>query len=372
MVATKSAAQYASGYLLYQVQHALVAQPFDPVAGKLSGEAIPVVNNVWYDADIWRSVFSVSQNGLMTYQPVVGDAVGRQLTWVDRSGKVLSPVGQRKNVLSPKISPDGKSVAYMSGNLGSGSSDIWTEDLERGTETRVTFVRGPMTDPSWSPDGKRLVYAAAVAQGGGDFEIRSKAADSRGGEKVLLSDAHAYHLPAYTPDGKYITLLWGTGNQNIALWALPLAGDRKLVRILEPPSPTSSFYHYQVSPDGRWLAYVSDESGQNELYITHFPKPSGKWKVSSNGSTYVAWGRNGNELFYKDVNDEFFVVPIASSDSAINIGMPQHLFHAKVSRAGVPFDVSPDGKRLLINMVEEERVTPLNLVVNWPGVLNER
>ena len=351
-----------------------MAQPFDPVAGKLSGEAIPVINNVWYDADIWRSVFSVSQTGLMTYQSVAAAAIGRQLTWIDRSGRVLSTVGQPKNVLSPRISPGGKTVAYMSGNLGSGKSDIWTEDLERGTETRVTFNQAPapMTDPSWSPDGKRLVYTAAVAQGGGGFEIRSKAADSSGEEEVLLNEPRGYRFPAYTPDGQNITFIWGLGNQNVALWLLPLAGDRKPVRILEPPSPTSSFYHYQVSPNGKWVAYISDESGQNELYLTQFPKSSGKWKVSSNGSSYVVWSRSGNELFYKDLNDEFFVVPITTSDNADKIGMPQHLFHAHASRVGVPFDVSLDGKRLLVNMVEEERVMPLNLVVNWPAALMKR
>jgi len=367
VVPTKSAAQYASGYLLYYSQNALVAQAFNPRTGKVSGEATAEVHNIVNDAEIWRTMFSISQNGLLTYLAVPPSAVATQLAWLDRSGKVSSTLGLQKARFNPRISPDGKRIAYMSGSLASGASDIWTEDLERGTETRVTFTSQPAIEPSWSPDGERIVYSAALAPGGGNFEIRSRAADGSGTEQIILGDPHAYHYPAYTPDGQIITFIWGLGNQNIALWGVPASGNGKPFTILQPPSPSSSFSYYQVSHDGKWLAYISDESGQNELYVTSFPKPEGKHKVSSAGSSYVAWSRDGKELFFKDSHDQFFVAEVTTRGAAINVGVPKPLFRAKTTSIGVMFDVAGDGKRLILALTEDHGAMPFELLVNWPA-----
>ena len=375
VVATQAAAEYASGYLLYQLQSALVAQPFDPVQGKLSGQPVLLVSNIRYDAGVWRSVFAASQTGVLLYEAVAGQSGGTQQTWFDRSGKVLGRVGQKQLMLNSSLSPDGTRVVFMGGNAGAGQSsgtDIWTENLERGTQTRITFDTQQVMEPSWSPDGKLIVFTAAVGQGGGNFEIHTKAADGSGAEQTIVSEPHAYHYPAFTPDGKYITFIWGEGNQNSALWAVPLEGDHKLFTILQPPSQLSSIYNYQVSPDGKWLAYVSDESGQNELYLTRFPKADGKWQVTSSGSSYPVWSKDGKELFYKDLNDDFFVTAVATSGGAPAIGTPRRLFHATVSGVGIPFDVSKDGKRLLVNFAEEEGVTPLNVVVNWTAEVKKK
>ena len=364
IVTADSAAQYASGYLLYRANTALVAQPFDPESGTLSGVAVPVLNNLRDDVGVWRSIFSVSRNGLMTYQIGSASAVKSQLMWFDRAGKTV-PVceAEEKGIIDVRLSPDNKKAAFA------GATAIWICDLERNTKTRVTFDDQVLLQPSWSPDGKTLLFAAQTARGGGSFEIRSKAADGSGQEKAVLPVQTAYHYPAWSPDGKYLTYLWGDGERQVSLWVVPVAGDSKPVAILQPPSPQSNITGYRVSPDARWLAYVSDESGQWEIYLTTFPEGKGKWRVSANGGGHPVWSGNGRELFYRDFTDDFFVCPVTVKGSEVVVGKPQHLFHASTPGIGLSFDVSSDGKRLLVNHADEEMQAPLHLVTNWPAEL---
>jgi serine/threonine protein kinase/Tol biopolymer transport system component len=366
VAASDSAAQYASGYLLYRANTALVAQLFDPQKGTLSGSAIPLVSNLRDDVGVWRSIFAVSQNGLMVYQ--IGNAASAKsrLVWFDRSGKPLADFDTAENtIIDVRLSPDNKRVAFASGN------GIWTLDLERKTRTRITFDQQVVRDPTWSPDGKTLMFSAQMAQGGGIVEIRSKAADGSGTEKTLIAEQHNYHYPAWSPDGKYLTYLWGTGEKMVSLWMVPLSGDTKPVAIVQPPSPQSNIYSYRISPDSHWLAYESDESGQQDIYITSFPEGKGKWKVSADGGAYPAWSGSGKELFFESITNDFFACTVAVKGSEIDVGTPQHLFHTNSPGIGISFDVSSDGKRLLVNRAEEEAQAPLQLVTNWPAELKK-
>jgi Tol biopolymer transport system component len=367
IVATESSAQYASGYLLYRVNTALVAQPFDPQSGTLSGSAIPLVNNLRDDVGVWRSIFSVSQNGLMTYETGSASSVKSQLLWFDRAGKSAPTCDpEDKGIIDVRLSPNNKEAAYA------GATAIWTCDLERNTKTRVTFDNQLLREPAWSPDGKMLMFAVPVAKngGGGEVEIRSKAADGTGPENTLLPQS-GYHYPAWSPDEKYITYLWGEGQKQVSLWILPVAGDSKPVAIVQPPSAQSNITGYRVSPDGYWVAYTSDESGQWEVYLTTFPEGKGKWRVSANGGGHPAWSGNGKELFYQNLADDFFACPITAKGSEVAVGKPQHLYHASTPGIGVSFDVSLDGKRLLVNHADEEMQAPLHLFTNWPAELKK-
>jgi WD40 repeat protein len=326
VVASDSGAQYASGHLLYHANRALVAQPFDPTTGKFSGSSVPLISNVRYDSGVWRGIFAVSQNGLMVYQTGSAAAAGTRLVWFDRSGKQIGDAGPRENGLfDVTLSPDGKRVAFVAGNP---ATDIWVLDLERKTKTRITFEE-TVQYPAWSPDGKTLAFAVTPGQGGGL------------GEKML------------------------------SLWAVPVAGDAQPVAVVQPPSQRSNIYGYRISPDGRLVAYISDESGQNELYITTFPEGKGKWKVSSGGASYPRWSGNGKEVFFNNLNDDFFSCPLTFKGSEIEVGTPQRLFHASMPGIGVPYDVSADGQRFLVNLAEEEGAAPLFLVVNWPAELKK-
>ncbi len=365
VVATDSAAQYASGYLLYHANTALVAQPFDPQSGTLSGSATALVNSVRDDVGVWRSIFAVSQNGLLIYQPGSATSAKSRFVWFDRLGKALAEYDPHEptvvDVRDVRLSPDNKRLAFAS-ELG-----IWTLDLERKTKTRITFDPQVVQEPAWSPDGKTIMFSALVTSGGGNVEIRSKAADGSGSEKTLFSEQNNYHYPSWSPDGKYITYLWGDGEKMVSLWIRPATGDGKPIAVVQPPSTQSNIFSYRVSPDAHWVAYVSDESGQDETYITSFPEGKGKWKVSSGGGAYPAWSGSGKELFYVSLNEDLFVCPIAAKGSDIEIGTPQRLFHAAMPGVGVTFDVSSDGKRVLLNHSEEEVQVPLQLVTNWPA-----
>jgi eukaryotic-like serine/threonine-protein kinase len=209
-----------------------------------------------------------------------------------------------------------------------------------------------------------------LAEGGGNVDIRTKAADGTGHEKTLLHDNN-YHYPAWSPDGKYLSYLWGDGEKQVSLWVVPITGDAKPVALVQPPSAQANIIHYRISPDGKWVAYASDETGQSEIYITSFPEGKGKWRVSATGAGFPAWSGNGKELFYKDLTDDFYVCPISTKGSAVVVGRPQHLFHASTPGIGVSFDVSSDGKRLLVNHADEEMQAPLHLVTNWPAELKK-
>jgi eukaryotic-like serine/threonine-protein kinase len=363
IVNAESGAEYASGYLLYRANTALVAQPFDPQSGTLEGPAIPLLNNLRDDVGVWRSIFSVSQNGFLTYQIGSASYVKDRLIWFDRAGKsVPTCEPDEKGIADVRLSPDNKKAAY------GGGTAMWTCDLERNTRTRVTFGNQLPRQQSWSPDGKSLMFAVPVAKGGGVTEVRSTAADGSGSETTVIpapNNGRPISYPAWTPDRRYLTYLWGDGSAPRSLWMVAAAGESKPAVIVQPPSAQSNLYNYRVSPDGHWVAYTSDESGQQEVYMTSFPGGSGKWKVSVNGGSYPAWSGTGKELFYQDIVNDFFVCPITAKGSDVEVGKPQHLFHASTPGIGVPFDVSLDGKRLLVNHADEEMQVPLHLVTNW-------
>lgn len=369
VVATESAAQYASGYLLYQANTALVAQPFDPQNGTLSGSPIPLVNNLRDDVGVWRSIFAVSQNGLLVYQAGSADAAKSHLVWFDRSGKEVAGYDPQETTINDvhallgirdvRLSPDNKRVAFA------GGTGVWTLDFDRKTRTRITFDQQVVQEPAWSPDGKTLIFSLQVTTGGGDVEIQSKASDGSGTEKTLSAEQSAYRYPGLSPDGKYLTYLCCDGDKMVSLWIRPLNGDAKPVAVVEPPSPQSNLHFYRISPDSHWVAYSSDESGHDEIYLTTFPEGKGKWRVSSNGGYYVAWSGNGKELFYSAITDDFFACQVTPKGSEIEVGTPQHLFHTPLVAIGVQFDASSDGKRLLVNRTEEGAQAPLQLVTNW-------
>jgi eukaryotic-like serine/threonine-protein kinase len=146
---------------------------------------------------------------------------------------------------------------------------------------------------------------------------------------------------------------------------MPVASDSKPLAIVQPPSTQANILYYRVSPDGHWVAYVSDEAGQWDVYLTTFPEGKGKWKVSTNGGGFPAWSGNGKELFYDDLTGDFLVCPIIAKGPDVKVGKPQHLFHASSPGIGVSFDVSLDGKHLLVNHANEEIQAPLHLVTNW-------
>lgn len=365
VVSSASGAQYVAGYLLYRLNADLVAQPFDPERGTLSGHPVTLLSNVRNDSGIWRSVFSAASNGRLIYQNGSADLWGTQLFWFDRNGKQLEAVSERgPAIIDVRLSPDGKRAA-----LGK-TNGIWVIDLERKTQTRVTFDEQLARQPSWSPDGKSVVFSISLATGGNAAEVRMKAADGSGQEKTLAKTIGQRVEPTFSPDGKY--LVYGSYAPPYlgSLWVASSSGENQRV-LLQPPTAQSEIAQARISHDSRWIAYLSSESGQQEVYISRFPQGAGKWRVSTDSGAWPMWTANDKEIFYKDFNDNFWICPVHIHGDDLDVGTPRQLFHVPQPGLGVPFDLSPDGQRVLVNVSEEEANSPLKIMTSWLSELKQ-
>ena len=370
-----SGAQYASGFLLYHLQSQLLAQKFNPDTGQLSGDAVTLANLVEYDAGTWHTTFTASQNGLLVYEPGT-KALGVDLFWVDRAGKTISRVGDRAQYKgSGRLSPDGKRLALP---VGDPQADIWVFDLVRGTRTRLTFGGATHLMPSWSADGQKIVY---VRQSGSTVisgtSLCARLASGGGQEEVLLQqDASAqpitYLSPQFSPDGRYLLHMRQNGPTGAAVWAMPTTGDRKSVPVVQPPAAEARIVQFRLSPDGRWLAYSSTESGREEVYVTHFPGGEGKWQVSQSGGTFPTWRADSKEIFFIAPDGSVSAATVKTDRGEFESEQVHSLFAAGyIAPLGNPFDAAPDGQRFIFTTLPESPATPLVLVSNWTEELKK-
>ena len=363
VVRTLTAGQYVNGQLLYLRENALLAAPFDPSGGQLKGEPQPIAQGVLFDLTTWRGVFSASDTGLLAYQ-VGGGALGSKLMWLDRQGKTISTIAGPEQFSDARLSPDGKKLVA---SIGDAAADIWVLDLERATRSRLTFGNGPNAAAIWSPDGKRVAFISARE---GRMNIYVKAADGTGTEQPLMPAGSSDRIVSdWTSDGRYILYFEGASTGDMDVVAIPLDGDRKPFKVVATPSfDTDPF----VSPDGRWIAYSSNDGGRSELYVSRFPTGAGKWQISSNGGAFPRWSRDGRELFYVGPDRSIMRVAVSSSGEVFHAGVAETLFRSNaVSSPGYSFDPSPDGKRFFINTLDDQAAFPMVLVVNWQADLKK-
>ena len=377
-------AQYASGHLLFLRGQTLMAQAFNPGRMELSGEPQPIAEHVAVNGSTIRAMFSASETGTLVYQS--GEAsTGWDLVWFGRDGKPIETVAQASRYIGPSLSPDGTRfvVTIFVGNQG--IADNWIFDLARATRTRMTFSSSVtpyanLGGATWTPDSKTIFYTA-VSQG--VFRIYGKAADGSSSERLILDSGDASEYPSsVSPDGRYLVYVKRlnpnqTGNEQTGnhIWALPLSAEGKPADGKPFPIVQDAFDEKApiVSPDGKWLAYQSNESGRAEIYITAFPAGGAKWQVSSNGGTMPKWRRDGKELFFADPQDNIVAVDVNTSGNAVKLGAPHTLFQAVgIQRDFGPFDVTADGKKFLINSGNlKEGTEPLTLVQHWPAELKK-
>ncbi len=367
LVRGESNAVYAPpGYLLFARERALMAQPFDARRAESKGDPFPIAEQVQVDA-AWRGIFSVSENGLLAYHSGPGVAGTLQLLWFDRAGKQGEAVGEPAAYRFPVISPDGQKLA-VAVNEG-GNVDIWVYGLARKVRTRLTFAPSIEISPLWSPDGTRIAFASNRK---GQFDTYQKASSGVGSEEPLL-ESSAGELPfSWSSDGRYIAYArLGDAKTKYDIWVLPFFGDRKPFPFLQTEFDE---FQPQFSPNGRWLAYASNESGKYEVYVAPFPGAGGKWQVSNGGGWQPRWRRDGKELFYLAANDTLMAAEINEKDASLEIGKVQPLFQAPWAPMPVDYfyqyDASADGKRFMAN-IETSRgsAEPITLVVNWTAQL---
>jgi Tol biopolymer transport system component len=352
---------YASGHLLYVRGRELVAQKFDPKRLTLGGEPTTVVNGVRYERGFLQGVFSASEAGILAFQR--GEAETQtHIRWYERTGRPGEYLAGPGLYFDVALSPDGKTAAVSMGDPG----DIWLYDLARGIRTRLTF--DPMTDngPVWSPDGKAIYYSSDRKI---HWRIYRRRVSGAGQEEAISSETEPAAGWDASPDGRFLVyeLNATRAGTNLDLWIMPLAGGGKATPFL---AASFSESEAKFAPDGRWLAYTSDESGRREVYVTSFPGHEGKWQISSGGGSAPRWRRDGREIFYVAPDGKIHSVEVRPGE-AFEAGAPKPLFATQVARMPTPFyDVTADGQRFLVTeFVRSEEPEPITLVVDWPAAL---
>jgi Tol biopolymer transport system component len=305
----------------------------------------------------WNAVFAVSETGSLTY--VAGPSVSMsQLVWLDRLGRRLDAVREPADYGGLRLSPSGDRCAVEIRDSRSGTIDIWVLDLERGSAARLTSG-APISDcPAWSPDESRIAFTSD-RQKRWDIYERSVTGTTR--EQLLLESEGQKTLTDWSPDGRFLVLTI-TGRDGFWLYSLL---DRRVFPYFETSIPVAAG---RFSPDGRWMAYVSEEAGRPEVYVSPFPTASRKWQISTAGGSQPVWSRNGRELYFLTPDRKLVAAKVATMPE-FHIEAAQTLFEVveKPSASDIPlYDVRPDGSRFLVNIpVEGVGSEPLTVVLNW-------
>jgi serine/threonine protein kinase len=378
------------GDLLYLRDQTLMAQRFDSGNLRLEGEPAPLAEDVTILAA--RAAFWVSDTGLLAYRK--GSAAPRtKMTWMGRDGKRLEEVGPEDTYGHVRLSPDGKRAAVTRRDAtNSRNRDVWLFDFGRAVMTRLTF--GPKDDtlPVWSPDGRQIAFASDRS---GEYQLYRKDAGGGGQEEQLTEGPNPKYVGDWSRDGRYLLYNETTPKTGEDLWALPLEapggssgpGARNPIPVLQTPFRE----RYAVfSPDGKWIAYESNESGQDEVYVMAFAGapasparagtkvPSGKWQVSNQGGNRPKWRGDGKELFYVSLGGTYIMaVGIRSSATGVESDTPRRLFSVpQLPPSGPvpsPYDVTADGQRFLMLLPPggAQGAAPLTIVTNWPQLLKK-
>jgi DNA-binding winged helix-turn-helix (wHTH) protein/Tol biopolymer transport system component len=359
--ATTAGSRSPAEYLLFVRDDALMAQPFAAASRQVRGEPLMVLDKVVRRASIPGGSFSASTNGvLLVSSPVFGN----QLTWFDRSGQRTGTIGEPGLYLSPSISPDEKSLIVDRLEPVTFSTNVWLFPVA-GNPSRFTF--SPSQLPVWSPDGKRIAYETL------DTAIYEKPASGTGDQTMLLEPSQispAVRVPCdWSRDGRFLIYAEMGKNTGFDLWKLPTAGDRKPAVLLN-----GEFNEFcgAASPDGRLVAYSSDQSGRNEVYVQFLPEEGPvngrKWQVSYSGGTWPRWRRDGKELFYLDGKRNMIAVDVQRS--SFEAATSKLLFATGIQTPDARFDVTADGKRFIVPTETSGENTMLpTVILNWTNAL---
>jgi Tol biopolymer transport system component len=363
--------RYAStGHLVYWRAGSLFAVPFDVKRLEVAGQAVPVTEGVAGLSYIGYADFAFAETGMLAYLPGGAENSNRKLFWVDRRGQAQPLAAPPKQYTSPRISPDGQRVAMGLGPLG--STDIWIYDLKRETLNRLTF-QPASAYPAWTPDGKRISFRTAHE---GKATLECAPADGSGPAVTITPIVSGGIHHSWSPDGNLVTFEQrGTRSGSNDLWLLrpgaPESGGKPRVWL------ESSFdkEYPQFSPDGKWIAYQSRESGTRQIYVQPAPQSdgpaptAGKWQISTDGGSIPCWSRNSRELFY--LSGERMMAVSVEPGPVFRHGSPRLLFEGRYNYG---YDVAPDGNRFL--MVQSEQTDTgapqMHVVVNWFEELKRR
>lgn len=359
-----TAAVYASGHLMFVRQGALFAQAFDATSLTLRGDAFQIADHVMSDPARYLAAVSSSSSseGVIVYRR--GSVAGRrQFVWVDRAGREQEKIGDPDgaNALDPSLSPDLQRIAFH--RTVNSQPDLWLLDVKRGVRSRFT-TDGRGLRPIWSPDGGEIVYAA-----GRPTNLVRRGVTGEGGEKLLLATSQPKAPTDWSADGRYILYRSNDPQNGWDVWALPLNNPGQPIPVARTQFDEREA---QFSPDAKWVAYQSNESGRFEIYVQSFLRPGNKTIVSRHGGGQVRWRADGKELFYVAFDSRLVAVPVqfANGGETIGVGAPVSLFATHMGGAiqgpdRQQYMVSPDGQRFLMNTVVEDAPSPIVVILNW-------
>ncbi len=360
--ATGNAAYAAPGYLFYYRDKTLLAQRFEANSLTLSGEPVTMMNDLQYVPQTARVLFTVSDSGFLV--SLGGSEVNlSQLAWFDRKGNPIGTVGKPDVYGNVFLAPEGKRISADILDLASQNTDIWTEELGSEKPKRLTFDPSIDVVPIWNPDGKQIVFSSNRLTG---FNLYVKSADGAEEEKLIAQDDSDKLPNDWSRDGK--TILYTRGKD---LWYVTLP-DLKCAEFLKAPSVLRNG---QFSPDGKWVAYASNETGKWQIYVTSFPDARGKWQVSADGGEQPRWRGDGKEVYYMAPDGKLMAAPVTTGVN-FDAGTPVALFQSGArpaisSNDTFDYGVSRDGQRfLIITQAKQEEAQPISVILNWSAKLN--
>jgi Tol biopolymer transport system component len=353
-------AQAASGHLLWVRDQSLVARRLDQLGEASIGEPTPLGGPV-EGAPQSSAAFSVSHTGVLVYQVAV-EANQSNLLWFDRAGRRLSQLGGDSDYSNLEASPDGTRLLVSMTDVAARTRDIWVLDMTRGVPTRLTFDAADERSAVWSSDGRSIVYR------GREGELFTRPL-GRGEAQPFLADKRSKDPRGWSSDGRYF--LYRVTDQANDLWVKPAAPGEAAYPFI---ATTFNEAYGEFSPSGRWVAYVSDESGAEEVYVTEFPSGLGKIRISSDGGRFPRWRKDEKELYYLGADNIMMAATLPNPASGLRVESTTALFQTDaVVGPAPPFVVSADGERFLINSTIPSRTPPtLSLVFNWPSLIKKR
>ena len=357
---------FVAGHLLYASEGALLAVKMDPARLEVKGDAVPVAQRLnvtnWYGY-----VQFAASDDLLLSTPAF--AIPSQLAWFDRNGRPAGTVGEPGLWVAPRLSPDGRKIAVGVLDLGRNTSDLWLFDVAGGAGTKFVFGSGNNFAPVWAPAGDRLLFGSDRKSKGARQDLWTKSRDGSA-EEILLESPDNRTPEDWSPDGKSLSInnVPAQGKRNNQLWIVETAGEKKA----RPFATEANFQgDSRFSPDGRWLAYDSDESGRFEVYVRPFPGPGGRWQISTAGGGQPHWRRDGKELTFLTPENKLMAVPIGTT-SGFQAGPPALLFAIHPSLNGAAYDATGDHQKFLVNTVPDEQGSPpLSLLVHWTRLLEK-
>jgi serine/threonine protein kinase/Tol biopolymer transport system component len=360
LIQSRTQVTYAGGFLLTMREQNLVALAFDADHLRFVGDPFPIADSVGSYPNTASGIFTASAAGTIAFQQAVDAPVSR-LEWLDRGGKPIATVGDPGNLEDPALSPDQRYVSTASIDPQSGSQNIWIHDLTSATSQRFTYLPTYDHYPVWSPDSRQIAFDSSRS---GHLAIYVKTVG--GDERLLYQSKEAAQPTSWSPEGSQLVFQTLSPDTKWELWILNTKNGEARPLLHGVANEKAG----QVSPDGRWILYTSDESGRSEVYATRFPDATGRWQVSTDGGSQPRWRADGREVFYLSPDRRIFAALVEAKDGNFVVGRPQALFQTAARMSGErSFDVSSDGKRFLINMtVLNQPSAPIMVVLHDPAL----